>query len=194
MYEIIHRYTSAVLYKSESATDIKAAVVEAVASGANLRGADLRGADLYGAYLGGAYLYGANMGGANLSGGNLRGADLRGANLSVADLSGADLRGANLRGADLSGADLRGANGLLGNGIVPLQIVGTAHILIVREAGFVTIGCLHHPLTWWEGHYEAVGRKESYSAEQITEYRAHIAHARQWMEQYGVAAPGEGKQ
>jgi len=49
---------------------------------------------------------GADLSEANLSGANLRGADLSGANLSGADLSGANLSGANLRGADLSGADL----------------------------------------------------------------------------------------
>ena len=59
MFEIIHRYTKVVLYKSETATDTRAAVVEAVSRGANLRGAYLRGAYLGGADLGGAYLGGA---------------------------------------------------------------------------------------------------------------------------------------
>ena len=64
MFEIIHRYTKVVLYKSETATDTRAAVVEAVSRGANLRGAYLRGAyledaDLEDANLGGAYLGGA---------------------------------------------------------------------------------------------------------------------------------------
>ena len=68
-----------VLYASETASDLRAAVVEAVGKKANLRG--------------------ANLGGANLRGANLRGANLRGANL----------RGANLRGANLCWADLRGA-------------------------------------------------------------------------------------
>jgi uncharacterized protein YjbI with pentapeptide repeats len=74
MIDILNRYTKAVLYHSDTADTIAAAVVEAAASGADLRGADLRGADL-------------------------RGADLRGADLRGADLRGADLRGADLRGA-----------------------------------------------------------------------------------------------
>ena len=44
----------------------------------------------------------------------------------------------------------------------------------------------HNPLVWWEKHYQAVGRKEGYTAEQIDEYRLHIAHARAWMEMYKV--------
>jgi hypothetical protein len=104
-----------VLYTAQTATDVRAALVEAVKGGANLGGAYLRGADLYGADLGGAYLrgadlYGANLYGADLRGADLCGADLGGANLGGADLGGADLYGADLRGADLRGADLRGAD------------------------------------------------------------------------------------
>ncbi len=99
-----------VLYTAESAADVRAAVTEAVAAGADLRGADLGGANLGGANLYGADLRGADLGGADLGGADLRGANLRGANLYGADLYGADLGGANLYGADLRGADLYGAN------------------------------------------------------------------------------------
>jgi hypothetical protein len=105
MFEILHRYTSALLYRSESATDLRAAVVEAAARGADLRDANLRDANLRGANLVGANLWGANLGGANLRGANLRGANLGGANLGDADLRGADLRDANLWGANLGGAN-----------------------------------------------------------------------------------------
>ena len=174
MFEIVTRYDGAVLYKSKTATEVKGAVVEAVSRGADLYGADLRGADLHGADLRGADLYGAY----------LRGADLYGA-----DLHGADLRGADLRGADLYGAYLRGAKGLLPGGITPLQIVGTRHWVIVREAGHVTIGCQHRLLTWWEEHYAGIGRTEGYTKSQVTEYRSHIAHCRAWMEAYRVDQP-----
>ncbi len=50
MIEIVHRYTSAVLFQSKSAATIAEAVAEAVKSRANLDGASL----------GGAYLRGAN--------------------------------------------------------------------------------------------------------------------------------------
>ncbi|MES2137027.1 MAG: pentapeptide repeat-containing protein, partial [Pseudomonadota bacterium] len=128
-------------------------------------------------------LGGADLGGANLRGANLRGADLRGADLRGADLGGADLGGANLRGANL-----RGAEGMLPDGIPPLQILGSRDYLIVREAGHITIGCEHHPVKWWEENYVATGVKNRYSAAEISEYRAHIQHAKQWMELKGVLA------
>ncbi len=111
--KISHRLTAAVLYE-DGATEIRATLKAAVASGADLGAANLSGADLGGADLRGAYLRGADLGGADLRGAYLRGADLRGAdlgaaNLSAAALGGADLRGAYLRGADLRGADLRAA-------------------------------------------------------------------------------------
>ena len=56
------------LFKSNSATNIKEAVMEAVKGGANLGGANLGGANLRGANLGGADLGGAYLGGAYLGG------------------------------------------------------------------------------------------------------------------------------
>jgi hypothetical protein len=84
--EIKNRWTDEVIYCSETAEDIRAAVVEAVAAkvplgDADLRGANLRDADLRDAYLGGAYLGGANLRDADLGGANLRGANLRDAYL-----------------------------------------------------------------------------------------------------------------
>jgi len=212
--EILDRYIKAVLFSSETADSIAAAVVEAVKGGADLRGADLggaylggaylrgaylrgaylRGADLGGAYLGGADLGGAYLGGADLGGADLRGADLggaylRGADLGGAYLGGAYLGGAYLGGADLRGADLRGAKGLLPNGITPLQIGGSRDWLTVRTAGYITIGCEHHDVAWWEEHYRAIGRREHYTDEQIAEYAAHIQYAKQWMDRSGVLAP-----
>jgi uncharacterized protein YjbI with pentapeptide repeats len=89
--EIKHRFTGAVLFRSEKAATMAEAIREA---------------NLSGAYLRGAYLSGANLSGANLSHANLRGANLSHANLRGANLSGADLSGANLSGANLSGAYL----------------------------------------------------------------------------------------
>jgi hypothetical protein len=179
MIEIKHRYTQAVLYRSETADTTAAVIMEAVKNRANL---------------GGANLGGANLGGANLYGANLYGADLRGANLGGADLGGADLRGADLGGADLGGADhlydaiLTGAKGLL-NDTIPLQIRGTKHYLIVRTPGVVQIGCELHPIEWWMEHYRAVGRKEKYTPTQITEYREHLKAALNWMKITGNLVP-----
>jgi uncharacterized protein YjbI with pentapeptide repeats len=111
--EILHRYTSAVLYKSEKASDIREAVVEATKSGADLSGAQLSGADLSG----------VNLSGADLSGAQLCGADLYGANLYGVNLSGADLSGAQLCGADLYGAHLYGAEGLDKHITTPLYML-----------------------------------------------------------------------
>ena len=92
-YDILHRYTNAVLYHSDTATDARDATVEAARRDANLRNAYLRDANLGGAYL--------------------RDADLR----------GADLRGANLRGANLRDANLRDAKGVDGWRSTPLMML-----------------------------------------------------------------------
>jgi hypothetical protein len=77
-------------------------------------------------------------------------------------------------------------NGLLPAGTIPLQIGGTRHWIIVRQAGYITIGCHHWPLTQWEEEFAAVGKSESYSEAEIAEYRLHIAHCRACMEARGV--------
>jgi Pentapeptide repeats (8 copies) len=179
MIEIIHRSTSAVLYKSETATTVAAALVQALKEGAHLEGAYLEGAYLRGAYLLGVNLRGANLGGVNLGGVNLEGAYLR----------GADLGGAYLGGANLRDAYLEGAKGLLSKPIAPLQIGGSRHWIIVRQDGYLTIGCRHKPLAEWEAHYEAIGRSEGYSDAEVQEYALHIAHCRAWMEMQGVVEP-----
>jgi uncharacterized protein YjbI with pentapeptide repeats len=92
MIEIKNRHSGKVIFKSETATTIKEAVIEAVKTGADLSGADLSGADLSE----------ADLSGADLRGADLRGADLWKANLSEADLSEADLRGADLWKANLN--------------------------------------------------------------------------------------------
>ena len=186
MFEIISYYNKTVLYKSETATTAIRAISEAVSQAADLRGADLRGAILVGANLGGAKLRGANLGGANLVGANLVGADLRGADLGGAKLGGANLVGAKLVGAKLVGAKLGGATGLLSKPVTPLQIGGSRHWILVRQDGYLTIGCDHRPLAEWEERYEAIGRVEHYTDAEVQEYRAHIAHCRAWMELHGV--------
>lgn len=156
MFEIISYYNKTVLYKSETATTAIRAISDAVSQAANLRGADLRGAILVGANLGCAKLVGANLGGANLV------------------------------GANLVGAKLGGATGLLSKPVIPLQIGGSRHWILVRQDGYLTIGCDHRPLAEWEERYESIGRVEHYTDAEVQEYRAHIAHCRAWMELHGV--------
>ena len=98
-----------VLYPSETASDLRAALVEAVGKKANLGWANLDGANLYEANLRGANLRGASLRGASLGEANLGWANLREANLREANLCEANLCGANLCGADLGWADLGGA-------------------------------------------------------------------------------------
>ena len=79
-----------VLYTAQNATDVRSAVIEAVAAKADLGYADLRSADL-------GYA-------------DLRYADLRSADLGSAHLDYANLGYANLRYADLGSANLGYAN------------------------------------------------------------------------------------
>ena len=122
----IKRWTDGkVLYTAENASDVKAALEEAVKAKADLRSADLgsadlrsadlryadlRYADLRYADLRSADLGSADLGYADLGYADLRSADLRSADLGYADLGYADLRYADLRYADLRSADLRSAD------------------------------------------------------------------------------------
>ena len=99
--EIKHRWTNDVLFSSAKAKSLRDAVIEAVASGANLSYANLNGANLSDSNLIRADLYGADLYGANLYGANLYCANLSGANLSGANLSGADLIDAYLNGSKI---------------------------------------------------------------------------------------------
>jgi len=69
MIEIKHRFTGAVLFRSDTAESVRAALLEALKADprADLAGADLAGADLAGAYLAGADLAGADLAGAYLA-------------------------------------------------------------------------------------------------------------------------------
>ena len=153
-YSILHRYTDAVLYASETADSIASAVLEAIKNGADLSGADLSGA--------------------NLSGADLSGANLSGANLSGANLSGADLSGANLRWADLSGANLSGAN--TESARIPawtLVVPGSRHVITVYPDR-VLIGCHSRDIDSWLKIYAEVGRREGYDEAAIAEYGEHL--------------------
>jgi uncharacterized protein YjbI with pentapeptide repeats len=141
--EIKHRWTNDVLFSSAKAKSLRDAVIEAVASGANLSYANLNGANLSDsnlirADLYGADLYGANLYGANLISADLNGADLNGADLNGADLNGADLYGANLYCANLSGANLSGAN-LSGADLIDAYLNGSK-IVSVAQISFTGHG------------------------------------------------------
>ena len=182
MFEIISYYNKTVLYKSETATTAIRAISDAVSQAANLRGADLRGAILVGANLGGAKLVGANLGGANLVGANLVGAKLQARTCKARTCKSRTCVGATCEARPGRG----GATGLLSKPVIPLQIGGSRHWILVRQDGYLTIGCDHRPLAEWEERYESIGRVEHYTDAEVQEYRAHIAHCRAWMELHGV--------
>ena len=112
-FEILHRYTNAVLYTSATAAEIATAVVEAAKNGA--------------------------------------------------DLGGANLEGAIIRSI--------------------LQIGGSRHWLVAiatDESVLVKIGCHERTLDKWLEGYEAIGKREEYTAAQIAEYGAHLRYVADW--------------
>ena len=123
-----------VLFASDSATNMRELVTNAVRMSANLGGADLRGADLCDADLGHA---------------NLSAADLGHANLCDADLSDVNLSGANLSGANLSDAAIDGKK------IVSLRLFAGLYkyqvwaVLFDDGSRWVRMGCLFKSLEEW---------------------------------------------
>ena len=159
MIEILHKYTKAVIYKSETAETVAQAVCEAVKANVSLSGSDLRdsnlsysdlrGSDLRGSNLSGSDLRGSDLRGSNLSGSDMRGSDLSysdlsGSNLSYSDLSYSDLSGSNLSGSNLSYSDLRGSN-LSGSdmrgsdlrGSKEIPVIAAAHTIIAPEGSLI---------------------------------------------------------
>lgn len=85
-----------------------------------------------------------------------------------------------------------GARATVGEGatwnISPLCIVGTRHLVCIPSSGVIQIGCMARPVEWWEEHYKAAGRDQSYPSAQLSEYAEYIALAKRWMEINGCAA------
>ena len=187
MFEIISYYNKTVLYKSETATTAIRAISEAVSQAADLQGADLRGATCKARTWEARTCEARTWEARTWRGANLRGANLR--RRGPAEARTWEARTWEARsweGANLVGAKLEGAKGLLSKPVTPLQIGGSRHWILVRQDGYLTIGCVHRPLAEWEERYEAIGRLEHYTDAEVQEYRAHIAHCRAWMELHGV--------
>ena len=98
MIKIRSRWSNKVIYTSQQMS-LRAAVIEAVASGSDLSGSDLRHSDLSG----------SNLRGSNLRGSDLRHSDLRHSDLSSSDLSGSDLRYSDITRAVLCDCNLHNA-------------------------------------------------------------------------------------
>jgi hypothetical protein len=107
MIEILHRYTKAVLYKSETATTVKDAVFEALQAKSDLRYSDLRYSDLRYSDLRYSDLRYSDLRCSDLRYSDLRDSDLSYSDLRYSDLSDSDLRDSDLRYSDLRYSDLR---------------------------------------------------------------------------------------
>ena len=59
-------------------------------------------------------------------------------------------------------------------GTSPLQIQGSRHTLTECKKGFLQIGCKVYTFEEWELHFEAIGKAEGYSENQIQEYKLYI--------------------
>ena len=58
----------------------------------------------------------------------------------------------------------------------PLYIKGSRHALTNCAYGKIAIGCHVYTFAEWKRHTATIGKAESYTPEQIKEYRGHIAH------------------
>lgn len=146
-------------------------LIAANLSCANLSRANLSGANLSRANLNRVSLVAANLSGASLVGTSLYRANLNRANLDRANLNGASLVGASLNGASLVDTNLIGANlnGVKFDFKIYSFCLGKHSAVITKE--YVQIGCHKYSLDYWLSNIEEIGNYESYTAEQIVEYK-----------------------
>lgn len=58
--------------------------------------------------------------------------------------------------------------------IFVLQIQGSMHQINSPSKGIIKIGCQEHPFDYWLSNFEEIGKLNSYSQEQISEYKMYI--------------------
>ena len=56
----------------------------------------------------------------------------------------------------------------------PLYIIGSKHFICNYENDKIQIGCIVESFEWWAENYETVGERESYTPEQVKEYKSYI--------------------
>ena len=81
---------------------------------------------------------------------------------------------ADLRGSDLRGANLRGANGLV-------SCFQAGQHYATAGGGYINIGCERHTYTDWLANYETIGKKYSYSDDEIRRYGSWIKSVVEWL-------------
>lgn len=67
--------------------------------------------------------------------------------------------------------------------ISPLQIQGSKHFLTTSSHTTISIGCEKYFVQEWLQRYEEIGKKNSYTDEQIQEYLLLIQTAAAWLQQ-----------
>lgn len=90
------------------------------------------------------------------------------------------MRGGEMHGGEMHGGVMRG--GVMWGGEIEvsmLQIQGTRHFCYASftEDGkeiWLGIGCEFHSIDWWLENFEQIGKSESYTPDQIAEYKLYI--------------------
>jgi hypothetical protein len=66
-----------------------------------------------------------------------------------------------------------------------LYIQGSKHSLTTSSYSKITIGCYSRTIEHWLKNYEKIGEQNSYTEQEIEEYRDLIKFAVKWLEQKG---------
>lgn len=64
----------------------------------------------------------------------------------------------------------------------PMQIQGTHHFVTTCTHTQIQIGCHQHPVSYWLQHYQAIGRANGYTVDQIAEYGLIIKMCSDWLQ------------
>ena len=120
------------------------------------------------------------MWGGEMRGGVMWGGEMHGGVMRGGEMWGGVMWGSVMHGGVMHGGVMRG--GVMWGGVVEvsmLQIQGTRHFCYASptEDGkeiWLGIGCEFHPIDWWMENYEATGRHEDYTEDEIAEYLAYI--------------------
>ena len=65
-------------------------------------------------------------------------------------------------------------DGLFRGGWLPLQIIGSRHMVNIPDGKTIQIGCKNGTPAWWRANYKTVGAEQGYTEAQIAEYAEYI--------------------
>ena len=153
---------------------------KAIIRGGNFWGGTFSGGDFWGGNFSGGNFWGGDFSGGNFRGGDFWGGDFSGGNFWGGNFSGGDFSGGNFWGGNFWGGNFRGGNFWGGTYEVSmLQIQGSKHFCYAYfsekdNSVCLGIGCERHTIEWWIENYASTGQDESYTAEQVDEYKLYI--------------------